>query len=126
MGSQGRLSARQGVPSSLMEVEWNTGLVSSANANLMGPLLSDMEYVILDTDYTTRALICSCQDLDIGFFAANRRSCALLERPTTDDVPVLLPEDYMELLDKVTPDLALDMKRVNRPNQSIILIIVSF
>ena len=37
-----------------------------------------MEYVILDTDYTNRALICSCQDLDMGFFAANRRSCALL------------------------------------------------
>ena len=76
--SQGRLSARQGAPSSLMEVVWNTGLVSSANAKLMGPLLSDMEYVILDTDYTTRALICSCQDLNMGFFAANRRSCALL------------------------------------------------
>ena len=76
--SQGRLRARQGAPSSLMEVVWNTGLVSSANAKLMGPLLSDMEYVILDTDYTTRALICSCQDLNMGFFAANRRSCALL------------------------------------------------
>ena len=41
-------------------------------------------------------------------------------------MPILLPEDYMELLDKVTPDLALDMKRVSRLNQSNILIIVSF
>ena len=32
----------------------------------------------------------------------------------------------MELLDKVTPDLALDMKRVSRLNQLNILIIVSF
>ena len=76
--SQGSLSPRPGEPSSLMEVVWNTGLVSSANAQLMGPLLSDMEYIILDTDYTTRALICSCQDLNMGFFAANRRSCSLL------------------------------------------------
>ena len=76
--SQGRLSARPGGPSSLMEVVWNTGLVSSANAGLMGPLLSDTEYVILNTDYTSRALICSCQDLNMGFFDANRRSCALL------------------------------------------------
>ena len=76
--SQGSLSVRPGGPSSLMEVVWNTGLVSSANAQLIGPLLSDTEYVILDTDYTSRALICSCQDLNMGFFAANRRSCALL------------------------------------------------
>ena len=113
--SRGSLtSARPGGPSSLMEVVWNTGLVSSANAAVMGPLLSDTEYVILDTDYTDKALICSCRDLNMGFFAANRRSCAFLVRPTTDDVPVLLPEDYTELLDQVTPDLALDMKRVRQ------------
>ena len=77
--SRGSLtSARPGGPSSLMEVVWNTGPVSSANAAVMGPLLSDTEYVILDTDYTDKALICSCRDLNMGFFAANRRSCALL------------------------------------------------
>ena len=41
-------------------------------------------------------------------------------------MPVLLPEDYIEMLDKVTPDLALDMKRVSHLNQSYIPIIVSF
>ena len=61
-----------------MEVVWDTGLISSANTHMLGPLLSHIEYVILDTDYSSRALVCSCQDLNIGFFAANRRSCELL------------------------------------------------
>ena len=76
--SQGGLRARPGSPASLMEVVWDTGLISSANTHMLGPLLSHIEYVILDTDYSSRALVCSCQDLNIGFFAANRRSCELL------------------------------------------------
>ena len=41
-------------------------------------------------------------------------------------MPVLLPEDYKELLDKVTLDLALDIKRVSHFNHIINLAVVSF
>ena len=34
-----------------------------------------MDYVVLATDYTSRALVCSCQDLSVGGYGGlNRRS----------------------------------------------------
>ena len=54
-----------------MFVKWDTGVLRQA-------MFSKMRYVVLDTDYTGRALVCSCQDLNLGFFAVNRRSCDYL------------------------------------------------
>ena len=40
---------------------------------------SPMEYVVLATDYTSKALVCSCQDLSVAAFGGlNRRSCDFL------------------------------------------------
>ena len=51
-----------------MKVEWNTGMLTNIKMN----------YIILDTDYTTRALICSCQNINLGLWSAHRRSCEYL------------------------------------------------
>ena len=56
-----------------MSVSWNTGLLRSDQM-----MVSSMTYVIIDTDYTTRALVCQCQDLNLAFVNANRRSCEYL------------------------------------------------
>ena len=67
--SEGRLSLSDpGKPAS-MTVDWDTGILGNTL------MFSDMDYVVLDTDYTSRALVCSCQHLNLGFFAVNRRSC---------------------------------------------------
>ena len=57
----------------VMKADWNTGL-----GNLDDLVTSDIKYTILHTDYTSRALICSCQEVKLPFFAANRRSCEYL------------------------------------------------
>eukprot|EP00092_Neocalanus_flemingeri_P028007 GFUD01030409.1.p1 GENE.GFUD01030409.1~~GFUD01030409.1.p1 ORF type:complete len:233 (-),score=44.18 GFUD01030409.1:163-861(-) len=89
-----------------MWVRWDTGVLRDA-------MFSKMKYLVLNTDYKTQALVCSCQDLNIGFFAVNRRSCDFLLRPTSS-IPPSLPTDYSALLNKTSPDLALDMKRVRQ------------
>merc|ERR1711936_744231 len=63
-----------------MWVKWDTGLLREA-------MFSRMKYRVLDTDYKTKALVCSCQDLNIGIFATNRRSCDFLIRPTVNPPP---------------------------------------
>merc|ERR1712215_476323 len=89
-----------------MWVNWETGLLREA-------MFSRMKYRVLDTDYKTMALVCSCQDLNIGIFTANRRSCDFLIRPTVSPPPTL-PRVYSALLNQTSPDLALDMKRVRQ------------
>ena len=54
------------------QVKWETGVLRQAFFN-------PMDYVVLATDYTSKALVCSCQDLSVGGFGGlNRRSCDFL------------------------------------------------
>ena len=66
--SEGTLTTTSPNNVAAMTVDWDTGVLGDL-------IFSDMDYVVLDTDYTSRALVCSCQHLNIGFFAVNRRSC---------------------------------------------------
>merc|ERR1711936_233168 len=107
--SEGRLSVTDPGQEATMIVHWDTGVLGD------GLMFSDKDYVVLDTDYTSRALVCSCQHLNLGFFAVNRRSCDYMIRPSDGAVfPTTLPADYSNLLDSTPPDLALDMKRVRQ------------
>ena len=54
------------------QVKWETGVLRQA-------FFSPMKYVVLATDYSSKALVCSCQDLSVaGFGGLNRRSCDFL------------------------------------------------
>ena len=56
----------------LQQVKWETGVLRQAFFN-------PIDYVVLATDYTSKALVCSCQDLSVGGFGGlNRRSCDFL------------------------------------------------
>ena len=70
ISSSGVLTQVSSTPADMF-VKWETGVLRQA-------MFSKMRYVVLDTDYTSRALVCSCQDLNLGFFAVNRRSCDFL------------------------------------------------
>jgi len=95
--------------SGAFSVKWETGVLRQA-------FFSPMEYVVLATDYTSKALVCSCQDLSVGGLGGlNRRSCDFLVRGN-ESAPVVLPSEFISILDKVDADLALDMKRVRQDN----------
>jgi len=108
--SSGVLMPAGSSSSGSFSVKWETGVLRQA-------FFSPMEYVVLATDYTSKALVCSCQDLSVGGFGGfgglNRRSCDFLVRGNSP-APFVLPPDYVSILDKVDPDLALDMKRVRQ------------
>ena len=106
--SQGTLRSTSPASVAAMTVDWDTGVLGDL-------MFSDMDYVVLDTDYTTRALVCSCQHFNIGFFAVNRRSCEYMIRPSEGaEFPRTIPTDYRNILDAVSPDLSLDMKRIRQ------------
>ena len=66
------------------QVKWETGVLRQA-------FFSPMEYVVLATDYTSKALVCSCQDLSVaGFGGLNRRSCDFLV------VSVFQPQEWLD------------------------------
>ena len=104
-----------------MWVRWETGVLREA-------MFSRMKYIVMNTDYKTNALICSCQDLNIGIFATSRRSCDFLVVRFTSSIiyltklfqrqgtssPPFLPPAYSSLLNQTSPSLALDMKRVRQ------------
>jgi len=86
-----------------MEVEWNTGMIRNLRMN----------YIILDTDYNSRTLVCSCHDINLGFLSVNRRSCEYLIKPNST-MPMIVPSDYRRMLDSISKDLVLDMKRIRQ------------
>lgn len=95
-----------GVDPSDMSVEWNTGVMRQL-------WFSQQSYTILDTDYTTKALICTCHHLNMPFFKINRRSCAFLVRKTPS-YTTQLPSEYVSMLNAVDSSLVLDMKRIRQ------------
>merc|ERR1712154_520506 len=106
--SEGTLRTTSPANLAAMTVDWDTGVLGDL-------MFSDKDYVVLDTDYTSRALVCSCQHLNLGFFAVNRRSCDYMIRPSEQiEYPVTLPKDYYDLLYSMSPDLARDMRRVRQ------------
>lgn len=58
-------------------------------------------FVVLDTDYDSYGLICTCQDMDLFLSYAHRRSCSILQRSKDAD-----PTITQNMRDKVDADVA--------------------
>ncbi len=50
-------------------------------ADVLGPA----SFVVMDTDYDSYALLCTCQQKDILFITFHRRSCTILQREPVPD-----------------------------------------
>jgi len=49
-------------------------------------LVGRASFVVLDTDYTSRALVCSCQEVNLlSVVSLHRRSCSILQRSPDPD-----------------------------------------
>merc|ERR1712130_544221 len=53
-----------------------------AKMNVRFPLnpIGAASFVVLDTDYTSYGLICTCQEIDLFITTGHRRSCSMLQR----------------------------------------------
>jgi len=73
-----------------------------ARMNVRFPLnpIGAASFVVMDTDYSTYGLICTCQDIDLLFAKAHRLSCSILQRAAEED-----PEITSRLKDQVDEKL---------------------
>jgi len=61
-----------------------------AKMNVRFPLnpIGAASFVVLDTDYTSYGLICTCQEIDLFITTGHRRSCSMLQRAVEEDEAV--------------------------------------
>merc|ERR1712013_197286 len=54
-------------------------------------------FTVMDTDYDTHAMVCTCQDVDLFLSYVHRRSCSILQRQAEEDPEVT--KKMKELID---------------------------
>jgi len=52
---------------------------------LFSDIIGSSNFVVLDTDYSESGLVCTCQDINLLFTFAHRRSCSILHRDPQAD-----------------------------------------
>merc|ERR1711970_105345 len=65
-------------------------------------VIGSSSFVVMDTDYDSFALVCTCQDVDVYLTYVNRRSCSILQRTQEEDEQVT--EDMKAILDSDVKD----------------------
>merc|ERR1719232_52811 len=67
-------------------------------------------YIVMDTDYDSYAMICTCQDMDLFFTFAHRRSCSILQRDSAEDADIT--QRMSTLLDEQIDDASHDFDKI--------------
>merc|ERR1712213_184758 len=69
-------------------------------------------YIVMDTDYDSYAMTCTCQDMDLFFTFAHRRSCSILQRSPTEDEDIT--QRMSALLDGQIDEASHDFDRIKQ------------
>jgi len=85
-----------------------------AKMNVRFPLnpIGAASFVVLDTDYTSYGLICTCQEIDLFITTGHRRSCSMLQRAVEEDEAIT--RKLTELLDSQVPDSSHDFDPIKQ------------
>merc|ERR1711963_305572 len=75
-------------------------------------VVGSSSYVVTDTDYDNHAMICTCQDMDLFFTFAHRRSCSILQRSPTEDEDIT--QRMSALLDGQIDEASHDFDRIKQ------------
>merc|ERR1712029_1103840 len=75
-------------------------------------VLGSSSYVVMDTDYDSYAMVCTCQDMDLFLTYAHRRSCSILQRDAAEDAG--LTEKMSTLLDEQIDDASHDFDKIKQ------------
>merc|ERR1712223_799603 len=96
----GKLYAPQESSPAKMIVRFPLNVVGSSN------------YIVMDTDYDNYGLVCTCQDMDLFFTYAHRRSCSILQRSSTEDADIT--ERMSQLLNGQIEDASHDFDKIKQ------------
>jgi len=69
-------------------------------------------YVVMDTDYDTYGMVCTCQDMDLFFTFAHRRSCSILQRNPIEENSIT--EKMAALIDEAVNDASHDFDKIKQ------------
>merc|ERR1711899_100850 len=85
-----------------------------AKMNVRFPLnpIGAASFVVLDTDYSSYALISTCQEIDLFITTGHRRSCSILQRAVEEDEAIT--DKLIELLDSQVPDSSHDFDPIKQ------------
>merc|ERR1712045_183787 len=75
-------------------------------------VLGSSSYIVMDTDYDSYAMVCTCQDMDLFLTYAHRRSCSILQREAAEDAG--LTEKMSSLLDAQIDDASHDFDKIKQ------------
>ena len=76
-------------------------------------MMGSSSYVVLDTDYSTSALLCTCQEVSVfSLFYVHRVSCSLLQRSPEEDIKAV--EKVCFLLFNCLLELALNSPQIRQ------------
>merc|ERR1712098_982111 len=67
-------------------------------------------FVVVDTDYDSYGMICTCQDIDVFFTFAHRRSCSILQRSLDEDPNIT--EKMKKTIDEQIDDASHDFDKI--------------
>ena len=66
----------------------------------------------MDTDYDNYAMVCTCQDMDLFFTYAHRRSCSILQRDPAEDDSIT--ERMSNMLDGEIEEASHDFDKIKQ------------
>jgi len=72
--------------------------------------IGSASYTVIDTDYDTYGMLCTCQAMDLFITTAHRISCSILQRTAQEDEAITqklkgqIPEKYLHDFDKIDHD----------------------
>ena len=79
---------------------------------MLSDVLGSSSYIVMDTDYDSYAMVCTCQDMDLFLTYAHRRSCSILQREASEDAG--LTEKMSSLLDAQIEEASHDFDRIKQ------------
>jgi len=75
-------------------------------------VVGSSSFTVMDTDYDNYAMVCTCQDMDLFFTYAHRRSCSILQREQEEDPATT--KRMRELIDGQVEDASHDFDKIKQ------------
>merc|ERR1711902_371740 len=84
------------------------GMIVRFPLNVVG----SSSFIVMDTDYDTYAMVCTCQDVDLFLSYVHRRSCSILQRNEEEDPEIT--RKMKELVDSQVDNASHDFGKIKQ------------
>merc|ERR1712156_625688 len=75
-------------------------------------VVGSSSFTVMDTDYDTHAMVCTCQDVDLFLSYVHRRSCSILQRVPEEDPAIT--EKMKGLIDSQIDNASHDFDKIKQ------------